>query len=194
MRADSSARYGSLQVALHWLMLALLVAVYACIELRELYPRGSEIRLALKTWHFMLGLSVLILVGVRLVVRAFGLVPPISPRPPPWQLRVAHGAELAIYAFMIAMPLLGWLILSGEGEPVPFFGLQFPALISPNKELAMQVEEIHETVGNIGYFLIGVHAAAALAHHYIRRDDTLLRMLPVSLARLLLPSNLRDRQ
>jgi cytochrome b561 len=94
MRADSSARYGSLQVPLHWLMLALLVAVYACIELRELYPRGSEIRLALKTWHFMLGLSVLILVGVRLVVRAFGLVPPISPRPPPWQLRVAHGAEL----------------------------------------------------------------------------------------------------
>lgn len=178
MSANNAARYGSLQIALHWLMLLLLVAVYACIELRELYPRGSEIRIALKTWHFMLGLAVFLLVWVRLAARIFGLAPPISPRPPLWQLRVAHGAEFTIYVFMIAMPLLGWLILSGEGEPVPFFGLQFPALIAPNKELAKQLEEIHQTVGNIGYFLIGVHAAAALAHHYIRRDDTLLRMLP----------------
>lgn len=178
MSANNGARYGSLQIALHWAMLLLLVAVYACIEFREFYPRGSEIRIALKTWHFMLGLAVFVLVWVRLVIRVFGRVPPISPRPPLWQLRVAHGAEFAIYVFMIAMPLLGWLILSGEGEPVPFFGLQFPALIAPNKELAKQLEEIHETVGNIGYFLIGLHAAAALAHHYIRRDDTLLRMLP----------------
>lgn len=178
MSANTRARYGSAQIALHWLMLLLLVAVYACIELRELYPRGSEIRNALKTWHFMLGLTIFVLVWVRLVVRAFGLVPPISPRPALWQLRVAHGAEFAIYAFMIAMPLLGWMILSGEGEPVPFFGLEFPALIAPNKELAKRLEDIHGTVGNIGYFLIGLHAAAALAHHYIRRDDTLLRMLP----------------
>lgn len=178
MRVNNSARYGSLQIALHWVMLLLLVAVYACIELREFYPRGGDTRAALKTWHFMLGLTVFVLVWVRLVARAFGMVPPISPRPALWQLRVAHAAEFAIYVFMIAMPLLGWLVLSGEGDPVPFFGLQIPALISPDKELAKQLEEVHVTVGNIGYFLIGVHAAAALAHHYIRRDDTLLRMLP----------------
>jgi len=178
MNANSDARYGSLQISLHWLMLLLIVAVYACIELRELYPRGSDIRGALKTWHFMLGLAIFALVWLRLVARYLGGVPPISPRPPQWQLRVAHGAEFAIYAFMIAMPLLGWLILSADGEPVPFFGMRLPALIAANKELAKQLEEIHETVGNIGYFLIGLHAAAALAHHYISRDDTLLRMLP----------------
>jgi cytochrome b561 len=179
MNSNTGARYGSLQVSLHWAMLLLIVAVYACIELRVLYPRGSEIREALKAWHFMLGLAIFGLVWLRLIARLFGRAPPILPQPPQWQLHVAHMAEFAIYAFMIVMPLLGWLVLSGEGEPVPFFGIRMPALIAENRGLAKQLEEVHETVGNIGYFLIGLHAAAALAHHYISRDNTLLRMLPV---------------
>jgi cytochrome b561 len=159
-------------------MLLLIVAVYACIELRVLYPRGSDIREALKTWHFMLGLAIFALVWVRLLARFLGRVPEIVPRPPRWQLFVAHATELAIYAFMIVMPLLGWMILSGENQPVPFFGLQLPALIGENKVLAKQLEEVHETIGDVGYFLIGIHAAAALVHHYIHRDNTLVRMLP----------------
>jgi cytochrome b561 len=178
MSPNNDARYGSAQILLHWVMLLLIIAVYACIELRELFPRGGGIREAFKTWHFMLGLAIFALVWIRLLARIFGRIPPIRPAPPRWQMRVAHGADFAIYAFMIAMPLLGWLILSGEGKPAPFFGIELPALIGANKELAKQLEEIHETVGNFGYFLIGAHAAAALAHHYIRRDDTLLRMLP----------------
>jgi superoxide oxidase len=179
MRRELGApRYGSLLIYLHWLMLLLIVAVYACIELRVLYPRGSEIREGLKTWHFMLGLAIFALVWLRLLARFIGPVPSIVPQPPRWQLLVAHLMELAIYAFMIVMPVLGWLILGGENQPVPFFGVQLPALIGENKVLAKQLEEVHETVGNVGYFLIGIHAAAALAHHYIHRDNTLVRMLP----------------
>jgi cytochrome b561 len=175
---EGTARYGSLLISLHWLMLLLIVAVYACIELRVLYPKGSEIREALKTWHFMLGMAIFTLVWVRLLARAFGSSPAILPEPPRWQVLVAHLTELAIYVFMIVMPLLGWLILSGENKPVPFFGIELPALIGANKVLAKQLEEIHETIGNVGYFLIGLHAVAALAHHYIHRDNTLVRMLP----------------
>jgi cytochrome b561 len=78
---------------------------------------------------------------------------------------------------MIGMPLAGWLILSSAGKPVPFFGLELPALIAENKDLSKQIKEIHETVGQLGYFLIGLHALAALFHHYILRDNTLYRML-----------------
>ena len=60
--------------------------------------------------------------------------------------------------------------------PVPYFGFELPALIAPDKAFGDQVKEIHETVGTIGYWLIGLHAAAALAHHYIWKDDTLRRM------------------
>lgn len=84
----------------------------------------------------------------------------------------------AVYALMIGMPLGGWLILSAEGDPIPFFGLLLPPLTGPNDELAELVEEVHESVGEAGYVLIALHAAASLVHHYLLRDDTLRRMLP----------------
>lgn len=171
-------RYSAAIITLHWLTLALLVGVYACIELRELYPRGSDGRQALATWHFMLGLSVLALVILRLVFRLLGRTPAIEPPPPRWQHAFAAVMHLALYAFLLAMPLLGWFILSTEGDPIPFFGRQLPALAAPDRALSHSLEEIHETIGTIGYYLVGLHAAAALFHHYFVRDNTLLRMLP----------------
>ena len=171
-------RYGSLQITLHWVMLLLLVAVYACIELRGFFPKGSDLREALKTWHFMLGLSVLILATVRVLVHLFGPRPRIHPVPPHWQVIAGKLVHLALYVFMVVMPIIGWLLLSSEAKIIPFFGLQLPPLIDADTNLAKQIQEIHETVGTLGYALIGVHAAAALAHHYVQRDDTLLRLLP----------------
>lgn len=178
------ARYNQALIALHWLMLLLIAAVYASIELRELFPRGSEAREAMKAWHFTLGLSVFALVLVRLAIRLATPTPPISPPLTDWQRAGAMAAHLALYALMIAMPLGGWLILSGEGKSIPFwFGLEFPPLMSENKGLADTIEDLHETVGKAGYALIAFHAAAALAHHYIRRDNTFRRMLPGSWGR-----------
>ena len=171
-------RYSSLSVSLHWVMLILLIAVYACMELREFYPKGSDFREGLKMWHFMLGLSILLLVLVRIIARVLGSAPPITPLPPAWQELLAKVTHLALYAFMIAMPIAGWVILSASDKAIPFFGLNLPALVGPNKALAGQVKELHEAVGTIGYFLVGLHAVAALFHHYIVKDDTLRRMMP----------------
>jgi cytochrome b561 len=171
-------RYNALSIAVHWLTLALLVAVYALILLRELYPKGSDPRESMKTWHFILGLTVFGIVGVRMLLRLAFRTPPISPEPPAWQHALATAMHLALYALLIVMPLLGWLTLSAKGNPIPFFGLQLPALIWPDKALGGNLEEIHETIGTVGYYLVGLHAAAALFHHYLMRDDTLRRMLP----------------
>ncbi|MDM4773042.1 cytochrome b [Solimonas sp. SE-A11] len=176
-RTDS-LRYGSLSVAMHWLMLLLIVATYACIEFRELYEKGSEPREALKSWHFMLGLTVFALVWLRLLLRLGETTPAIQPPPPRWQLALGRAMHVALYLLMIGMPLGGWVVLSASGKPVPFFGLELPALVGENKELAKSVKEIHETVGELGYWLIGLHAAAALLHHYLLGDNTLQRMLP----------------
>lgn len=172
--AASPGRYGRATVALHWLTLALIVAAYAAILLRELWPRGSDPREALKALHFSLGLSVFILAWARLAVRA------LSPRQRGrrrggWIPRITH---LLLYVFLIGMPLLGWLALSAEGDPVRLFGLPLPALTAPNAALGDRVEGLHETIGEIGYWLIGLHAAAALFHHYVLKDDVLRRMLP----------------
>jgi cytochrome b561 len=159
-------------------MLLLITAVYSCILLRELFPRGSDLREGLKMWHFMLGLSVLALVIIRIVARLLYAKPPIKPEPPVWQIVLAKLTHFALYIFMLAMPVLGWLILSSADKSIPFFGLELPALVAPDKALAEQIEEIHETIGTIGYFLIGLHALAALFHHYVVKDNTLRRMLP----------------
>jgi cytochrome b561 len=67
-------------------------------------------------------------------------------------------------------------MLSAEGEAIPFFGVQLPALVSANEAFAERTKEVHEALATIGYFLIGLHAIAALFHHYVRRDNTLRRM------------------
>jgi cytochrome b561 len=175
---NSTVRYGSISIGIHWLMLIVFIGVYACVNLHELYPKGSDLRQALMTWHFMLGILVFVFVWLRLAVRFSGPTPLIRPAIPHLQEVSAKLLHLALYVLMIGMPLTGWLLLSATGKPIPFFGLQLPALIAENKDLASQVKEIHEFVGTTGYFLIGLHALAALYHHYIKRDNTLTRMLP----------------
>lgn len=175
---NTPPRYGSLSIGLHWLMLILIAAVYACIELKGNFPKGSDTRELLKQWHFMLGLSVFALVWLRLLARALSPTPAIEPPLPTWQALPAKLMHLALYALMIGAPLAGWLILSAAGKPIPFFGLELPALIGPDKELAGQIKELHELAGTAGYWLIGLHAIAGLYHHYVARDNTLTRMLP----------------
>lgn len=178
MSNDNTLRYNKLAIYLHWLMLFLLIAVYATIELREIFPKGSDPRKAMKMWHFMLGLSVLCLVIVRIANRFSSSTPAIVPTPPAWQEKLAKLFHSALYLFMIVMPLAGWMILSAEGKVIPFFGLELPALIGLNKNLAETIQEIHETIGTAGYFLIGIHAMAAIYHHHFVKDNTVKRMLP----------------
>jgi len=177
-RKNTATRYASPLIALHWLMLLLFIAVYATIDLREFYEKGSDLREALKTWHFMLGMLLFILVWLRIAARFSGPTPDIHPEPARIQMLSAKLLHLALYGLMIGMPLTGWLLLSASGKVIPFFGLELPALINVDKELAKQIKEMHVFVGTVGYYLIGLHVAAALYHHYIKHDNTLLRILP----------------
>ena len=175
---NTDSRYSSLSIALHWLMLTLLAAVYACIEFREVFPKGSGNRTLIVEWHYMLGLTVFILVWLRLLVRTFSVAPKITPAPPAWQVLISRVMHLALYLFMIATPILGWLVISAQGHSVMFYGIELTPLVGEDKEYADQLKEWHELIASTGYWLIGLHALAGLFHHYFVRDNTLLRMLP----------------
>lgn len=174
----SSHRYHSLNVTLHWVMLLLIAAAYACIELRTAFARGSDARELIKHWHFALGMAVFVLVWLRLLGRRIFARPPITPEPDRWQHWLASAMHLALYGLMISLPLLGWLILSAGGKTQVFDWLTLPSLVVPDRQLAGQLKEVHEWLGVAGYWLIGLHAAAGVVHHYVLRDDTLVRMLP----------------
>ncbi|MDR2852334.1 MAG: cytochrome b [Burkholderiaceae bacterium] len=175
---NTTQRYGRLQIGLHWLMLVLIAAVYALMEFRGIFPKGSAGQDAMKHWHFMLGMLVFVLVILRIVVRWAMPHPRIEPPIPAWQTKLSSVVHVLLYLMMLGLPLAGWLMFSAAGKPVPFFGLELPPLIGQNKALAKQIKEVHEAVASIGYGLIGLHAVAALFHHYWMHDNTLLRMLP----------------
>jgi len=174
----SSQRYHLSLIAFHWLTLFLLVAIYALMEFKGIYDKGSAPRELMKSWHFILGLTLLLVTVARLVARTTFPAPAITPTPPLWQLRLAKVVHLALYLFLLVMPLLGWSTLSAAGKPIPFWGLHLPALLMPDEALARNLKEIHEILGRLGYGLIGLHAVAAIYHHHFMRDDTLLRIVP----------------
>lgn len=170
------SRYSPILIGLHWFMFVLLIAVFALIEMRSLFPRGSDPRELVKALHFMFGIVVLLLVVVRLGVRLSSPTPAIVPAPRFIENLLAKVMHISLYAFMFFMPVAGWIILSAEGHGVPFFGLELPPLIDKDEALAEQVEEIHKWVGGMGYYLIGLHVLAGLFHHYVKRDNTLKRI------------------
>lgn len=172
----SPHRYSRGTIALHWITVLLIILVYCTMEFRGLFERGSPERDLVKSVHYMAGLLVLGLTVLRIYWRSRQSYPPIEPVPAPWQHKLAALVHLALYMLLLVMPLLGWLILSAEGKVVPFFGLQLPALVATDPQVAEWAEELHELIAQAGYALIGLHAIAALWHHYGKRDNTLLRM------------------
>jgi len=176
--ANDKSGFNRWSICLHWLMLALFVAVYAFIELRVLFEKGSVARETMKNLHFMFGLLIFALVWLRLFLRLRYAAPPIVPTPAAWQRMASRAVHVVLYLFMIGMPLAGWTVLGAAGKPIPFFGLHLPALTGQDKVLAEYIVDIHEKVGTAGYWIIGLHALAAIVHHYARKDNALLRMLP----------------
>ena len=170
-------RYARLSMILHWLMLALFVGVYGCIEIKGLLPRGHALRGLFLGAHALFGMAIFLLVWLRLLGRLMPR-PPIMPRPPAWQTGASHLMHLALYGLMIVTPLLAWLMLNAAGKPIPYFEFSLPTLVAADPDLARQFKHWHEWLGSAGYWLIGLHAAAGLFHHYWVRDNTLVRMLP----------------
>lgn len=172
-------RYGMAAIALHWLMLLLFVGVYATGELGEAveeeYATAAFDFLSL---HYAFGLCILALVALRVVVAFAGEWPHVEPVPPAWMRLAAIGMHLSLYLLMIVAPLTGWLAAGAEGEPITVIGTTLPPLTGPSEGLEDLAEEAHEIVATIGYVLIGLHSAAALFHHYLRRDNTMRLMLP----------------
>ena len=179
MNVPAVPRYRPALRRLHWLVAVLVLAVYLLIEQRGLFPRGSSGRAAMMQGHFWVGLAILALALWRVALRARSPVPPITPALPTWQALPAKLLHLALYLFLVVMPLLGLATAWSDGKVllVPFTGIAVPALLPENRALAHTLEDLHGTIGELFYWVIGAHVLAALWHHWFRRDDTLRRML-----------------
>ncbi|WHZ18795.1 MAG: hypothetical protein OJF55_000944 [Rhodanobacteraceae bacterium] len=165
---------------LHWLIFILVACALLLIYLHGWLPKSSALRARAKWAHMQFGIAILLIMLPRLLVRARDTAPPITPVPPLWQTLVARTTHLALYALLFATPLLGVATMAWSGQHWNFLGLPLPSVPTPDRHFSHQLEDIHETFGNVLMYLAAAHALAALLHHFIQRDDTLKRMLPPS--------------
>lgn len=172
----TTQRYSYPAIALHWLI-ALLIIFAFVVGLKVSDMPLSPAKFRWIAWHKWAGITVLAFAAIRLLVR-------LSIRPPdlpasmgkPAQL-MAHAGHLALYVLMFAVPLSGWFTSSAYGFPVVLFQLvPLPDLIAPNKELALQLRQVHETLDWILAACVLGHVLAAIKHHFIDKDGLLWRM------------------
>lgn len=178
MPQAQSLRYDSVAILLHWTVALVIIGNFALgIYMHELAL--TPWKLKLYSWHKWAGVSVFLLVALRLAWRATHTPPPLPESMPAWQKAAAHGGHHALYMLMFAVPVTGWLMSSALGVQTVYFGvLPIPDLLSKDKALGDVLKAVHEFL-NFGMAAIVLgHAGAALKHHYLDRDGILSRMLP----------------
>ena len=131
--------------------------------------------------HKTLGIAILVLALIRIAVRLRSGTPPL-PRdlPPPMKL-AAYLSHYALYALMLAMPLIGWAMLSAGGYPIVLLGgIHLPAILPPSASMHTLLWTAHQVLGLAFFALILLHIAAALFHAFIRRDGVFKSMASVA--------------
>ena len=182
MKSDSLPsqiwRYTTVAIFLHWLIALLIFAGWGLgIYMQELPLSPAKLRYY--SWHKWMGVTVFILAMLRVSWLATHPAPRLSARLPRWQLQAARATHLALYLFMFIVPVSGWLMSSAKGVPTVYFGvLPLPDLLAKDKALGETLQEVHEALAYGLAFLVALHVAAALKHHFVDRDGLLARMLP----------------
>lgn len=180
MKLGNSAReYGAISLSLHWLTAGLVVLAWLLGTFGNDLPKGGA-RAAGLYVHISAGVGIILLVALRVGSRLVDPPPPFEPtRFGHWLDIAAKASHLALYVLLIAIPITGVLLQFARGGPLPLFGLfDIASPWTKDRTLAGSLQEIHETLANLLMIAAGLHAAAALVHHYVLHDRTLARMLP----------------
>ena len=178
---EHPASYDGFIRGVHWLTLAMIAGVYAAAWTAHSGLAGDWYQPVMQL-HRSLGLGVQALTVARLGWRARAQIPALPHDLHIVQKLAARTNEALLYLLLLVQPLLGLLQTNARGQQVDFFFLiQLPPVIGPDRPLARQLHDLHALSANALLILIGMHAAAALFHHFIRRDDVLNAMLPARL-------------
>lgn len=140
---------------------------------------AAPFKWTLYMWHKSLGITVLVLMVLRLLWRWMHPVPEFPRLLPAWQKYAAFMMHYVLYLLLIIMPLSGWLMSSYGGHITRYFDwLNVTLPVTPHHVISEFYEEIHETLAVVIIAVLVIHIAAALKHHYINKDNVLKRMLP----------------
>lgn len=175
MLRNTTTQYGTIAKILHWLLFLLIAALLVSGLVAE--DMGEELEAVVIGLHKAAGVVVLALVLLRWGWRLSGVNPDQPPGGAPWEALLARVTHFGLYLLMVLQPLTGFLMVQFHGRGIDMFGLfEIPALFAKDKALGHWFGELHETGWIALAVLIGLHIAAALFHHFIRKDNVLRRM------------------
>lgn len=171
--------YGAVGQSLHWLTVVLVAVAWATGTFDDVLPKGVA-RAAGSFVHIAVGVVLLLALATRMLWRLAD--PPPKPAPTmlgAWLDSAGRLTHYALYALLAAVPIAGIVLQFARGEPLPLFGLgEIPSPWVRDRAFARSAKEVHEALANALVMLAAFHAAAALVHHWVFRDRTLVRMLP----------------
>ncbi len=173
-----STQYTRTAKSLHWMMALMIFGLIPLGMYMHELPLSPE-KLQLYSWHKWIGVTVFVLLLVRVSWRLTHQPPALPEQMSKIQKTASHAGHIALYLLMLAIPLSGWLMSSAKGYQTVWFGvLPIPDLLSKDKELGETLAEVHESLSWVMVTILIVHVAAALKHHFIDKDDVLTRMIP----------------
>lgn len=138
----------------------------------------SPDKLHLLVWHKSIGITILMLLLLRLVWRFYNLVPLDPVTSAPWERRASKLSHGALYLLMLMTPVSGWIMNSAKNFPLKLFWIvPWPNIVKPDKQLGELANDVHKTLVILLSVLVVLHVLAALRHHFSKHDGLLLRML-----------------
>ncbi|RXH15294.1 cytochrome b [Bradyrhizobium guangzhouense] len=182
---NSNKNYGAIAQTLHWLTVVLVILAWVLGTFGDVLPKGESRQTGLAV-HVSAGIAILVLLVARLIWRTIN-PPPVSETTEfgvwlgKWGDPAAAIAHYTLYALLVAVPVAGIVLQFARGDALPLFGLA--AIPSPwlkDANFAHNVKEVHEILAHALVVVAAFHAIAALIHHWVFRDRTLIRMLPHS--------------
>ena len=172
--ANLSTQFVLRSRVLHWLMAAMLLTMLF-IGVTMVSSLGNYHRLL--AIHRPLGIMILILAIIRVVNRRFSTLPPFPPTMSSQERFLATASEWILYLLMLALPLVGWGMLSSGGYPIVMFGpVHLPAILPANPALYAVLRKTHTVLGYLLFLAFLGHLGAVLFHTLIIRDRLLNRM------------------
>ncbi len=175
---NTSTRWGVIAQLFHWLI-AVLVLGMIVLGLWAVNAPLGPLKLELFAIHKLTGLSIFVLMLLRLGWRLMNPTPILPPTLPGWERAAARIDQWLLYVLLLLMPISGYVVTSAANFPITVFGwFQVPLIVPHDKGL----EDLGETVHVLSFYVLAVllvvHIGAALRHHFILKDDILKRMLP----------------
>jgi len=176
MLKNTTDSYGLIARLFHWIIFLMVIGIIIGGNIAADMPTGPD-KSQLIGMHKSFGFTILVLVLLRLLWRF------ANPRPRDLgtsriENKLGHAMHIFLYILLLSQPTIGILMSQSFGHPVyPFDLFQVPTFVSDNVRLGKILLEIHETLWVVLAISVGIHAAAALKHHFVEKNRTLLRMI-----------------